>query len=69
MPGTLQPFRRLIGFRAFRWGLLVVLLLAGCYAYISYAMASGVTTLNRSALAGHPDEYGLLYQDVTFPPR
>ena len=59
----------LTGSRVLRWGLPVVLLLAGCYAYVSYAMASGVTTPDRSSLDGHPDEYGLPYEDVTFSPR
>ncbi len=55
--------------RVLRWGLLVVLLLGGCYAYVSYAMASGVTTLNRSSLDGHPEDYGLPYEEVAFAPR
>ena len=46
-----------------------MLLLAGCYAYVSYAMASGVTTLGRSSLDRHLTEYGLPYKNVAFYPR
>ena len=60
---------RVIGSRVLRWGLPVVLLLSGCYAYVSYAMASGVTTSDRSSLEGDPGEYGLPYEEVTFSPR
>ena len=60
---------RLASSRALRLGLPLILLLAGCYAYVSYAMASGVTSPDRSALGGHPEEYGLPYEDVAFPPR
>ena len=49
--------------------LAAMLLLAGFYAYVSYAMASGVTTPDRSPLDGHPDEYGLPYEEVAFSPR
>ncbi len=49
--------------------LAVLLVLAGCYAYISYAMASGVTATDKSPLDGHPAEYGLPYEDVAFSPR
>ncbi len=49
--------------------LAVVLVLAGCYAYISFAMASGVTTPDKTPLDGHPREYGLPYEDVAFSPR
>ena len=60
------------GPRVLRLGLpvlAVVLVLAGCYAYVSYAMASGVTTPDRKPLDGHPREHGLPYEDVEFPPR
>ena len=60
---------RVIGSRVLRWGLPVVLLLSGCYVYVSYAMASGVTTSDRSSLEGNPGEYGLPYRDVAFSPR
>ena len=46
-----------------------MLVLAGCYAYVAYAMAAGVTTPDRSSLEGHPNEYGLPHTDVAFPPR
>ena len=55
--------------RALRLGLSLILLLAGCYAYVSYAMASGVTTLDRARLDRHPGEYGLPYEDAAFSPR
>lgn len=50
-------------------GLAIVLLLAGGYAYVSYAMASGVTTPDRNPLDEHPEAYGLPYEDVAFSPR
>ncbi len=49
--------------------LAIGLLLAGAYAYVSYSMASSVTTPNRSMADEHPDDYGLPYEDVTFSPR
>ncbi len=52
-----------------RWGLPVALLLAAFYVYVSYAMASGVTSLERTPLEGHPTEYGLPYENVAFSPR
>ena len=64
-----RPFRWRARPRALGLGLSGILLLAGCYAYVSYAMASGVTTLDRSPLDGHPGEYGLPFEDVTFSPR
>ena len=69
MAGTRRQITWLTGSRTPRWGLPVVLLLASCYAYVSYAMASGVTTLDRSSLDGHPTEYGLPYKNVAFYPR
>ena len=60
---------RLTGSRALRWGLPIVLLLVGFYGYVSYSMASGVTKLERTPLEGHPTEYGLPYENVTFSPR
>ncbi len=64
-----RALNRLARSRALRLGLPVILLLAGCYAYVSYAMASGVTAPDRSPLNGHPNEYGLPYEDVAFSPR
>ena len=52
-----------------RFGLPIVLLLVGFYGYVSYSMASGVTKLDRSPLEGHPTEYGLPYENVSFSPR
>ena len=46
MAGTRRQITWLTGSRALRWGLPVVLLLAGCYAYASYAMASGVGSVS-----------------------
>ena len=60
---------RLTGSRVVLWGLPIVLLLVGFYGYVSYSMASGVTKLDRSPLEGHPTEYGLPYENVTFSPR
>ena len=37
MAGTRRQITWLTGSRALRWGLPVVLLLAGCYSYVSYA--------------------------------
>ncbi len=62
-------FARLGRQRALRLGLPLILLLVGCYVYVSYAMASGVTTPDRARLDGHPSEYGLPYEDVMFAPR
>lgn len=45
------------------------LLLVGAYGYVSCSMASSVTTPDRSMAEEHPDQYGLPYEDVTFPPR
>ena len=67
--GRRRQNRRLTGSRALRWGLPIVLLLVAFYGYVSYSMASGVTKLDRSALEGHPTEYGLPYENVTFSPR
>ena len=67
--GPRRGFTWLTGSRALHWGLSALLLLAGCYAYIAYAMASGVTTLDRSSLDGNPDVYDLPYRDVAFSPR
>ena len=67
-----RPLAWLTGSRVSRLrlaALAVLLLLAGCYAYVSYAMASGVTTPDKSSLDGHPDEYGLPYEEVAFSPR
>lgn len=47
----------------------MVLLLAIGYAYVSYAMASGVTTPDRSSPEEHPEDYSLPYTDVAFSPR
>ena len=55
--------------RLLRWGLPVVLLLAIGYAYVSYAMAAGVTTPDRSSSEEHPTDYGLPYADLAFAPR
>ena len=55
--------------RVVRWALPILLLLAVFYGYVSYAMASGVTAVERSSLEGHPTEYGLPYEDVAFSPR
>ena len=52
-----------------RWGLPILLLLFGFYSYVSCAMASGVTTSDRSSLDGNPGDYGLPYEDVAFSPR
>ncbi len=49
--------------------LAIALLLAGAYAYVSYSMASSVTTPDRSMADEHPIDYGLPYEDVTFSPR
>ena len=67
--GRRRQSRRLTSSRALRWGLPVVLLLVVFYGYVSYSMASGVTKLDRSPLEGHPTEYGLPYENVTFSPR
>ena len=67
--GARRGFTWLTGSRALHWGLSALLLLAGCYAYIAHAMASGVTTLDRSSLDGNPDVYDLPYRDVAFSPR
>lgn len=67
--GRRRQDRRLTGSRALRWGLPIVLLLLAFYGYVSYSMASGVTKLDRTPLEGHPTEYGLPYEDVTFSPR
>lgn len=64
-----RSIKRLAGSRIWWLVLLLILLLAGCYAYVSCAMASGVTSPDRSPLDGHPEEYGLPYEDVTFSPR
>ena len=57
---------RLTRSRIVRFGLPIVLLLVGFYGYVSYSMASGVTKLDRSPLEGHPTEYGLPYENVSF---
>ncbi len=49
--------------------LAIALLLGGSYAYVSYAMASSVTTPDRSVADEHPNDYGLPYEDVMFSPR
>lgn len=67
--GARRGIKWLTGSWALRWGLMALLLLAGCYAFIAYAMASGVTALERSALDGTPDAYGLPYKEVVFSPR
>ena len=67
--GGRRQNRRFTRSRALRWGLPIVLLLVGFYGYVSYSMASGVTQLERSPLEGHPTEYGLPYENVTFSPR
>ncbi len=69
MAGRRRQITRLTGSRVVRWGLPIVLLFVGFYCYVSYSMASGVTTLDRSALDGHPNEYGLPYENVAFSPR
>lgn len=67
--GRRRQDTRLTGSRALRWVLPIVLLLVGFYGYVSYSMASGVTKLDISPLEGHPTEYGLPYENVTFSPR
>ena len=67
--GRRQQGRWLTRSRVVWWGLPIVVLLMGCYGYVSYAMASGVTTVNRSSLDEHPTEYGLPYENVVFSPR
>ena len=49
--------------------LALLLLLTVGYAYVSYAMASGVTTPSVSPLDANPEEYGLPYEEVSFSPR
>ena len=69
MAGRRRQSTRLTDSRVVRWSLPIVLLLVGFYGYVSYSMASGVTTLDRSPLDGHPAEYGLPYENVAFSPR
>ncbi len=69
MPGWQRPIACLSGLSVLWFGLAIILLLAGCYACVSYAMASGVTSPDRSPLEGHPDAYGLPSEDVAFSPR
>ena len=59
-----------VWFRVLLWTLLIAAMLASVgYIYIAYAMASGVTTSNRSAIEERPEDYDLPYEDVTFSPR
>ena len=67
--GRRRQETRLTRSRIVRFGLPVVLLLVGFYGYVSYSMASGVTKLDRTPLEGHPNEYGLPYENVAFSPR
>ena len=55
--------------RALLFVLAIALLLTGVYAYVSYAMASSVTTPDRSVADQYPEQFGLHYEEVTFPPR
>ena len=48
---------------------VVLLLLLVAYGAVSYYIASGVTRAEREEFETRPEEYGLAYEDVTFPSR
>ena len=56
--------------RALRWGVLAVaVLLAVAYFGVSHVIASQVATSEHKEQEGHPEDYGLPYEEVEFTSR
>ncbi len=50
-----------------KWGLLAALIvLAVAYLYIAFSIAQGLTGAERNPQEGHPRDYGLEWEDVSF---
>jgi pimeloyl-ACP methyl ester carboxylesterase len=55
--------------RSFRWAIGLTLLLLVAYLGIAFLMVRGATSTDREPVEGHPADFGLAYEDVSFEAR